>query len=126
MIKASVFIPSAAELGLEVDDRVKEGEELPLFREFRMRYAMPSKALVERRPPDFAVLDENDTWCYWLRTAHPSHSSVLYSSHSHSPYAFCEAYRDYVGVRPMMVVDDDLKISETGKGGAAICQDQDQ
>ena len=116
-VKLKVFIPSIGELGLDIPDHLPEGQELALFREFRNRYAMPLKELADRRPPGFNVLDPDDTWCYWLRSAHPAHPSVQYISHSHSPYAFCEAYRDYVGVRVMFTVNDDLEITMDEKGG---------
>lgn len=115
--EARIFIPSCEELGLEIPDHVKEGHRLSLFREFRRRYAFPEKKLVENRPEGFRVLDENDTWCYWLRSSHPLHGSVQYTSHSHSPYALCEAFRDYVGVRCMFAVKADMETAGEEKGG---------
>lgn len=113
--EARVFVPSVSELGLSVDDHVKEGSQLKLFKEFRNRYAVPTKELVAKRPPNFAVLDANDTWCYWLRSSHTKHGCEQYVSHSHSPYTFCEAFRDYVGVRVMLAADNNLEINEKGE-----------
>ena len=117
LFETKVFIPSCEELGLDVEDHAKEGHRLSLFRDFRQRYAFPDIKLVENRPVGFDVLDKDDTWCYWLRSSHPKHGSIQYTSHSHSPYAFCEAYREYVGVRCMIAVNSDMEIDQDGKGG---------
>ena len=110
--QAKVFIPSITELGLAIEEHVKEGSRLPLFRDFRRRFALPTKEVVYSRPEGFNIVDEADTWCYWLRSSHPKRSCLQYSCHSHGPYSFMPAGRGYVGVRCMICVDDSLNICE--------------
>lgn len=123
MFRAKVFLPSVAELGLSFVEHPQEGNCIEIFRDFRRRYAMPTASVVAAAPKGFGVLTENDSWCYWLRSSHLKHSSVQYVSHSHSPYVFFAANRDYVGVRPIFCVDPDLRI-EVKNGEYWVCTEK--
>ena len=118
--EAKVFIPSLEELGAVCPDHTPEGGRIPVFKEFRRRFALPAAEVVAEARPGWGVLSEGDSWCYWLRSSHPLHSSVQYVCHSHSPYVFYGAFREYIGVRPICCVNDALEVEQLD-GAYTVC-----
>lgn len=118
--QAKVFLLSLEEIGVDCPDHMAEGSRIALFREFRRRFSFPTPEVVAKAPAGYGVLNENDSWSYWLRSSHPAHSSVQYVCHAHSPYAMRAAYRSHIGVRPACCVDSNLEVVEQD-GEYIIC-----
>ena len=112
-LKVKVFIPSAAELGLRTGV-VDEGSELPLFRDFGMRYACPSRECLEESTWQPAFFRENRTFWYWLRTPNTKTKGFVAFSHFVNPFAFKFACSPWLGIRPMLSIRGDAEIAPIG------------
>lgn len=112
-IDARVFIPSAAELGLETGTR-PEGEALELFRDFRMRYAAPSQDCLAEGAWQPAFFNEHRTFWYWLRTVNPTTPGFCAYVHFVNPYAYKFACAPWMGVRPMLNLSGEAQVEPTG------------
>ncbi len=107
-ISARVFLPSVAELGIAAHENCIEGSMLPLFKDFRMRFAMPSEQCLAKsdfRPANFRL---NDSYQYWLRSPHPRDVGLCCAVHASNPYTYYPAARPWNGVRPMLNIDSSL------------------
>jgi len=103
-LTARAWLPSAAELGLRTHDPLSEGHALPLFRDFRMRYASPSRACLldsQWQPAHFGP--KNVVW-YWLRTPNAGNPGFVYYKHYTNPYSYKFAASPWMGIRPVLRV----------------------
>ena len=112
-LPARAYCPSAAELGLRIHDDFPEGHMLPLFRDYRMWFASPSRECIEMsqwQPAHFGY--KNLVW-YWLRTPNAENHGFVYYKHYTNPYSFKFAASPWMGIRPVMrVADMELIYSE--------------
>ena len=116
LIRARVFLPSVAELGIQTHENYPEGSLLPLFKEFRMRFAMPSEKCLtssDFRPSNFLA---EESWQYWLRSVHPRDEALCCAVHGSNPYVYYPAARPWNGVRPMMNLDGDTQVQQQDSG----------
>lgn len=110
--EALFFCPSAAELGLRTGT-VPEGEELPLFRDFRMRYASPSEECMTESEWFPAYFRTHRMFWYWLRTPNPKSPGFMAYSHFTNPFSYKFACSPWLGIRPMVSLKGDTPVSET-------------
>ncbi len=110
LVKAKAFLPSLAEMGCNTHLEQQEGKTLPLMKDYRMRYAMPSKKAIESadfRPSNFV---STDAWMYMLRSPHLNDPGLCTIVHSANPYSYMPASRPWMGVRPMINLNENTKI----------------
>lgn len=112
-LAAEVFLPSAAELGLRTGV-IDEGGELPLFRDFRMRYACPSRECLEESAWQPAFFRQNRTFWYWLRTPNPKTKGFVAFAHFVNPFAFKFACSPWMGIRPILSLREDMEVAAIG------------
>ena len=115
---ARVFCPSAAELGLRTGV-VKEGEELPLFRDFRMRYASPSQECLMESEWFPAYFRAHRMFWYWLRTPNTKTKGFFAYSHFVNPFAYKFACSPWMGIRPMVSMEEETEI-RPGEGSYGV------
>lgn len=108
--RARVFCPSAAELGLPVGV-MEEGKELPLFRDFRMRYASPSEECLMESEWFPAYFRSHRMFWYWLRTPNVQTDGFVAYSHFVNPFAYKFACSPWMGIRPMLSLDEGVNIA---------------
>ena len=108
----SFFCPSASELGLRTG-AASEGEELPLFRDFRMRYAAPSEECMMESEWFPAYMRTHRMLWYWLRTPNPLSPGFLAYSHFTNPFSYKFACSPWLGIRPMVSLREDTAVSDT-------------
>ena len=111
-INAKVFIPSAAELGLDTKT-VCEGKRLELFEDFRMRYSSPSEECLMEGNWQPAYFRSNRMFWYWLRTPNPTSKGFFAYSHFVNPFAYKFACCPQMGIRPMLSVSAMAEVSLT-------------
>ena len=108
-IEARFFCPSAAELGLRTGV-VNEGEELPLFKDFRMRYSYPSQECMMESEWFPAYFRTHRMFWYWLRTPNTKTPGFFAYSHFTNPFSFKFACSPWMGIRPMVSINSDTEI----------------
>lgn len=108
-INTTVFIPSAAELGYSTGV-INEGDELPLFKDFRMRYASPSQECLDESEWHPAFFRDYRTFWYWLRTPNTKSKGFLAYSHFINPFSFKFACSPWMGIRPIISLDEETEI----------------
>ena len=109
--EALFFCPSASELGLP-SGTAAEGDELPLFRDFRMRYAAPSEACITESEWFPAYFSTHRIFWYWLRTPNPKTPGFMAYSHFTVPISYKFACSPWLGIRPMVSLKNDTPVSE--------------
>ncbi|MBQ9030159.1 MAG: hypothetical protein IJ106_01730 [Parasporobacterium sp.] len=115
-----VFCPSAAELGLRTGV-VNEGEELPLFRDFRMRYASPSEECLMESEWFPAYFRSHRMFWYWLRTPNTKARGFYAVSHFVNPFMYKFACSPWMGIRPMLSLREDTPVAPS-EGAFGICR----
>lgn len=108
-IPGKAFIPSAAEIGVKLY-REAEGSKLPLFRDFRMRYAAPSPDCIMESEWQPAYFKPSQLIFYWMRTPKGDDTGFSYYCHDVEPYSYKFACMPWMGIRPCMNVDDALEV----------------
>ena len=109
--KAFFFCPSTEELGLKTN-APKEGAELPLFKDFRMRYASPSEECLTESEWFPAYFRSHRMFWYWLRTPNQKTKGFLAYSHFTNPFSYKFACSPWLGIRPMVSLMGDTPVSE--------------
>ena len=106
------FCPSAAELGIPTGV-IEEGSELPLFNDYRMRYASPSEECMMESQWQPAYFRSNRMFWYWLRTPNTTTAGFMAYSHFTNPFAYKFACCPWMGIRPMVSLSEDVPVKET-------------
>lgn len=109
--EALFFCPSAAELGLRTGTAA-EGEELPLFKDFCMRYASPSEECLTESEWFPAYFRSHRMFWYWLRTPNPKTRGFTAYSHFTNPFSYKFACSPWLGIRPMVSLKGDTPVSD--------------
>lgn len=109
--EALFFCPSAAELGLRTGTAA-EGEELPLFKDFCMRYACPSEECLTESEWFPAYFRSHRMFWYWLRTPNPKTRGFTAYSHFTNPFSYKFVCSPWLGIRPMVSLKGDTPVSD--------------
>ena len=112
-LKAKVFLPSTAEVGIRTHDSIREGEKIAVFNEFRVRFAAPAPEALcsaQWRP---AYFNADQMFWYWLRTPHSLDPGFTYYVHSTNPYSYKFACCPWLGVRPLINIDPSLSVTSS-------------
>ena len=107
-----VFCPSAAELGL-ITGVINEGSELPVFKDFRMRYSSPSEECLMESEWFPAYFRSHRIFWYWLRTPNTRTKGFMAYSHFGVPFAYKFVCCPWMGIRPLLSLKEDSPVKES-------------
>ena len=113
-IKASVWLMSAREVGIEMkrpDDK-DEGEQFPLFDDFRMKIASPSEEAVEAADWKPSNFNPTEGWYYFLRSPLAAYSHVVRIVLSDGSVTYSFAFYGTRGLRPALILKSDILVSD--------------
>ncbi len=128
-VKAKVFLPSRAGIGLGNESGYAEGAPLRYF-EGRAHLLCPPTGkqmkiwgrswnpgwdfgLRGSAPLDAAqIFDPAYVWWWWCRTPHLAYAYLVRVMNANGGFSYTHAYNDIVGVRPMTVLDPDANIED--------------
>ncbi len=115
-LRARVFLPSSAEMGVPEDDDPYEGERFPIFDDFRAALALLTPQVIEaadwKPVHHFMPFIPGGSFWYWLRTPHEYNSFLVryYSTTFITSYTYANNGR--LGVRCVLNLDDSARVSD--------------
>lgn len=115
-LRARVFIPSAAEIGMPEDDDPYEGERFPVFDDFRANLCVLTEDVINQadwKPlHHFVAFIPGGVFWYWLRTPHEYNSYLVryYSTRGQTSYTFAKNGR--LGVRCVLNLNGETPVMD--------------